>query len=292
MYQYATSVPDKIALETEWLEGLKRAKLKRIEYSCSGACTAENIGEKVRIMAELQDAGGVIIGSIHIPFGKTWEFADPDESKRKPASDKTAAFIRACAPLKCKNFTLHGCLEPVPWDNPERAEWIKAFRKTLSELVPVAKEQGISINVEDLPRSCLGNTAEELAVMVDGFPMEQVGVCFDVNHFCGHPEKLVDGIKLLAPRIRTFHISDYDGIDECHWYPGMGVIDWAGIMEAVKQLPNDVLLMFEVFGFLNAPKWQNRSIAPDVIMKSFERNVFYLENAAEIQRRINELKID
>jgi hypothetical protein len=27
-------------------------------------------------------------------------------------------------------------------------------------------------------------------------------------------------------------------------------------------------------------------------MKSFERNVFYLENAAEIQRRINDLKID
>ena len=49
---------------------------------------------------------------------------------------------------------------------------------------------------------------------------------------------------------------------------------------------------FEVFGFLNAPKWQNRAIAPDVIMKSFERNVFYLENAAEIQRRINDLKID
>ena len=144
MYQYATSVPDKIALETEWLEGLKRAKLKRIEYSCSGACTAENIGEKVRIMAELQDAGGVIIGSIHIPFGKTWEFADPDESKRKPASDKTAAFIRACAPLKCKNFTMHGCLEPVPWDNPERAEWIKAFRKNTksSELwaLPVADD--------------------------------------------------------------------------------------------------------------------------------------------------------
>ena len=76
MYQYATSVPDRIALEPEWLEGLKRAKLKRIEYSCGGACTAENMGEKVQIMAELQAAGGVIVGSIHIPFGKTWEFAD------------------------------------------------------------------------------------------------------------------------------------------------------------------------------------------------------------------------
>jgi len=29
-----------------------------------------------------------------------------------------------------------------------------------------------------------------------------------------------------------------------------------------------------------------------VIMKSFERNVFFMENAAEIQKRINELKID
>ena len=42
---------------------------------------------------------------------------------------------------------------------------------------------------------------------------------------------------------------------------------------------------------MEIPKWQNRAIAPDVIMKSFERNVFFMENAAEIQKRISDLQI-
>ena len=81
-------------------------------------------------------------------------------------------------------------------------------------------------------------------------------------------------------------------MDECHWSPGLGVIDWAATMDAVRALPHDVLLIFEVFGFIRAPQWQSRRLAPDVVFRSYERNVFYLENAAEIQRRIGEMKIE
>ncbi len=293
MHKYAMALPHQLIAMPEWRVALGRARLRRIEFGCDDAdVSAENIGEKVRLLAQMQDAGEAEVGSVHIPFGGGWEFADPDESKRSRAAANTAAFIRACAPLHSPNFTLHGCLEPVPLAEPERAAWRAAFRRTLEELVPVAAAQGARLNVEDLPRSCLGNTAEELAAMVEGFPLETVGVCFDVNHLCGHPEKIASGIKLLAPRVHALHISDYDGVDECHWYPGLGVIDWAAVMAAVRELPNDALLIFECFGFIRAPQWQGRRVAPEVVLRSYERNAFYLENAAEIQRRIAAMPLD
>lgn len=290
MYKYAYSLPGSIAESKAWLDALSKASFHRLEYSCGHIDDFPSLIRNVQVMKELQDRGGVEIGSIHIPFGRGWEYADLDEAKRAAASASAKKFIEICAPLGSKNFTLHGCLEPMPLEYPARGECIKSCRRTLAELVPVAEKYNISINVEDLPRSCLGNTAEELAEMVDGFPLEQIGVCFDVNHFCGHPEKLADGIRLLAPRIRTFHISDYDGVDECHWYPGLGVIDWPAIMDAVRELPNDVLLMFEL-NRVSAPEWQRRVVKPEIIIQGMARNVYYLENAAKIKAEISRMTI-
>ena len=288
MYRYAISVPDKIMADPVWLDALAQSRLNRIEFSCDANATADAIGEKVSAMAERQKLGQLTVGSVHIPFGSGWEFSSPAQSAHDQVVSRTAAFIEACAPLNCRNFTMHGCLEPVPLEPRERHQHLLAFRRTLEELLPVARQYNVSINVEDLPRSCLGNTIEELAEMLDGFPLENVGVCFDVNHFCNCAERLPEGIRTFAPRIRAMHISDYDGVDETHWYPGLGIIDWPAIMDAVRELPNDTVLIFECFGFLVIPPHQNRTMDPKLRLKSFERNVFELENAAEIKRRIAE----
>jgi len=34
----------------------------------------------------------------------------------------------------------------------------------------------------------------------------------------------------------TLHLSDYDGIDEKHWMPGEGVIDWQAFMLALQEI--------------------------------------------------------
>ena len=35
-------------------------------------------------------------------------------------------------------------------------------------------------------------------------------------------------------RITALHISDYDGIDEKHWPPGKGIIDWNLVLESLQ----------------------------------------------------------
>ncbi|MBP5639654.1 MAG: sugar phosphate isomerase/epimerase [Victivallales bacterium] len=291
MYRYAISVPDRVADDFAFLDVLSNAKLKRIEFSCSGSTSKEAMTDRIAIMAERQAAGKLEVGSVHIPFGGVWGISAPGEAVRSLAVANARNFIRACAPLNCRNFTLHGSSEPIPTVPSERKKHLMAFRKSIEELLPTAKEFGISLNIEDLPRTCLANTIEEFGEMLDGFPMENIGVCFDVNHLCGCPERVPEALRVFAPRIRALHISDYDGVDETHWYPGLGILDWSAIMDAVRELPNDSVLIFESFGFLSVPQYQNRTIVPEVLLRSFEHCVFELENAAEIKRRINEQNI-
>ncbi len=287
MYKYALSIPEGWIESQKWREASAKAKLKRVEFSCSASVMGARAVRLANMAAKLQEAGVMEIGSVHIPFGGGWSFASPDAELRKEAVDNTLMFLNACKCLKCKDYTLHTCLEPIAPE--ERAASMVGIRKTIEELLPTAQEMDISLNLEDLPRSCLGNTPEELAEIIDGFPKENVGVCFDVNHFCNCAERIPSAIDMFADRIRTFHISDYDGEDECHWYPGYGVIDWDAVMKAVRCIKLDVLLIFEVSGFLKVQP--RRELHYEHFFKAAERNIFYMENVVELKKRIDEVTI-
>lgn len=42
-----------------------------------------------------------------------------------------------------------------------------------------------------------------------------------------------DFLSTVGARITTLHISDYDGIDERHWPPGRGIIEWNLVLESL-----------------------------------------------------------
>ena len=72
--------------------------------------------------------------------------------------------------------------------------------------------------------------------ILDGMNEEIFGVCFDVNHIMNQYPQIPAMTRKLGKRLFTTHISDYNGIDECHWLPGNGVIDWKGFVEALKDI--------------------------------------------------------
>ena len=289
MYKYAISIPDKWLLDDDFQTAAAQSKLKRYEYSCSESVKGEDAYRKGKLACDLQKSGLIELGSIHIPFGGGWSFASPDENLRKEAVDNTLEFLDAFSCTGCKKYTMHTCLEPVA--DEIRQDAIKALTKTITEILPTAAKMGIYLNIENLPRTCLGNTPKELYDIIKDFPMDNLGVCFDVNHFCNCAEIIPQAIDLLAKFIRAFHISDYDGIDECHWYPGFGAVDWAAVMDRIRTLPNDLTIIFECSGFLAIPGWQSskRKIYK-CLFNGMQRNVFFMENAREIKQRIDALQ--
>ena len=91
-------------------------------------------------------------------------------------------------------------------------------------------------------------------------------VCFDTNHLL--KENPVDFIHKIGKRIITTHVSDYDFINERHWLPGEGGLDWQAILHALKDVGYSGMWLYEI-GF-SCPKTILRN--RDLNCNDFARN--------------------
>jgi len=170
---------------------------------------------------------GITLWSVHIPYGDDWDPSHPDAEVRKAILENVVRLFHLARQWGADKLVLHPSYEPVPAE--ERDERLRHCRESIRLLSGEAVANGMRLAVECLPRTCLGNRSEEIEYLIGDEP--NVGVCVDVNHlFHETPERF---IRKLGLRIITTHISDNDGVDERHWLPGEGVIDWNGVLRAL-----------------------------------------------------------
>lgn len=282
MHTYALSIPYKFFEDAAFIDAALKSKVRKFEVGGANAAKPEDYAVAVQnMMASCLEAA-----SVHIPFGAT-PWVPSRAAERDITLEAVRGLMNAWAPLHPPRFTMHGCTEAdreIPRD-----QQIADVRGFIEALLPDIERLGTSVNIEYLPRTCIGNCPEELEAIVDGFPPELVGICLDVNHASPRTEIMPSLIKRLGPRINTFHISDTDGEDECHWYPGYGIVDWPACMKEIKALERDVLMILEVFR-VPFPEWQlgyhHNNHSSD--LAAMEHNVFFLENAEELTARLRE----
>ncbi|MDR1202492.1 MAG: sugar phosphate isomerase/epimerase [Tannerellaceae bacterium] len=191
---------------------------------------------------ECADETGLKIWSIHIPYGWDFDISTPDPIIREQCKQYVLFTLEIAKGLgKYEKAILHPSFEPI--NKEERIGHIAAFRECLKELGPlVEKDYNVRIAVENLPRTCLANSAAETITLVDG--IISVDICFDVNHLLG--EKSEYFAEKLGKMIKTVHISDYDEENERHWLPGEGVINWNAVVDGLVKGGYDGPFMFEV----------------------------------------------
>ena len=174
--------------------------------------------------------------SYHIPFLALDDLSSPDELSRTRALSRFRAHYKAVQEFECKYLILHPSTEIRTNVKSERDERIGQLRKSLQEMESEIRDLNVKLALEFLPRLCLGNTLSDMEQILDGMNEELFGVCFDVNHIMSQYTQIPEMTRKLGKRLFTTHISDYTGIDECHWLPGHGVIDWKGFVEALKDI--------------------------------------------------------
>lgn len=245
MYRYAVSVNASLIRLPEWRKALSESRFHRIELSCGQYLEPQETKELVELVRNADELAGVETASVHLPFCPFEKFPYPaGEKEREAVAEYLAEFIRLTAPLAAKNYTFHASIEPVRPE--ERGMLLEQTRPVIASLVRAAAAAGASLNVELLPRTCIGNCVEELLALTDDMP-EAAGICFDVNHLTGDGglKRVPEFIDRLRGRLRSFHLSDYDGVDEAHWLPGLGLLDWPSVMAAIRRVPGNPLLIFE-----------------------------------------------
>jgi sugar phosphate isomerase/epimerase len=219
------------------LEGPKRA---------IGAAMERNHLEFANVNAFMMNA----VNDYRQPY---WypSFIEPDPHYRRVRIDHTRRALSLCAELGAPHITTEpgGPLAP----GQGRQEAIDLFVEVLKPLAEHAHDLGVLLLIEPEPELLIETTDQYLEV-ADRVNAPSIGLNFDVGHaFCVR-EDLPSAIAKLAPHIRHYHFEDIAATRvHHHLVPGMGAIDFAQVMAAIRKTGYDGWLTVELYPFLDDP---------------------------------------
>ncbi len=183
---------------------------------------AEKIGEITR-------GAGVELRSIHLPFSQKLDVSREDDWAAQTV-DINLALIDAAHRAKVPLIVIHPSSEPI--DDKDREKRLEISKKNLSYLGRRTAEYGMKLCVEDLPRTCLGRTSDDINYLIADDP--NLWCVFDTNHLLMQDN--AEFVRKVGSKIIALHVSDYDFIDERHVIPLDGKNDWKGIIKALEDV--------------------------------------------------------
>jgi sugar phosphate isomerase/epimerase len=231
----------------DFFDDLQKAKdlgFDTIDFDVSGFWRFGE-GDEHKIKSRLEEAIdavlkiGITVNGVHIPYGWDWDLSDLDPKILAIAMHKIKVVINSTSVLSPRCYILHGSFEPI--DPLTRADRLDTLKKSVATISAFTDK---TICLEVLPRTCLLNTSNEIIEVVDAIGLPNVKVCVDVNHFL--QEKSEDGVLNIGNRIFTTHISDHDYVNERHWLPGKGKIDWLKLIANLEKIGYNGVFNYEL----------------------------------------------
>lgn len=194
----------------------------------------------------------VEIRSIHLPYYpfETLDLSSFDQQIRKNAIDQQLELVSKASDIGIAIAVIHPSGEPYP--DHERSERLLYAREALSILAEKAKQYGTTIAVENLPRTCLGNSIEEMQFLISD--NDDLRICFDTNHLLKQNNS--DFIRALGHQFINIHVSDYDFLDEKHWMPYEGKTNWVELVSLLEEVGYAGPFLYEIS--LKKPKTLDR----------------------------------
>ncbi len=197
----------------------------------------------VSAFKEMLSRSGIVPATLHAAMEAEDDFSSLKESEYLAALKNMDSAIDQAVEFGAGVIVFHASDEPI--EPPERRSRMKQAQRALAEIEPKCRKAGKKTAIELLPRTCLGNTVEELFEILQPLSEETFGVCLDTNHLMDRYEDLAECVRQLGKRLIALHLSDYDGVDEKHEMPGSGVIDWKAFMAALREIDYDGPLTYE-----------------------------------------------
>ena len=228
------------ALDTASLEAMYSAGLRAIEISTKPELYPQIDWKRLTCDSERI---GIKLWSLHLPFygPRRVDISTTDSDMRSYSLELMREYIAKSGDAGIKICVIHPSTEPNPLGEG-RDELIDISSESLASLADYAAKYNVTIAVEELPRTCLGNNSTELLRLIS--KNDKLRVCFDTNHLLGEDHRSF--IKAVGRKIITLHVSDYDFLNERHWLPGEGKIDWVDVIDALEEVGYDGVLLYEL----------------------------------------------
>ena len=211
-------------------------------------CTTEHDAEFYRDLAEYAKSRGVAICQAHAPFPSSYV----EEEKSEKRFEEIVQGIKNAAYLGAPMIVVHPCthLDFSVEGNPEILfEYNLNFYK---KLIPVARECGIKIAIENIGRVSITSTPERLNKLFDTLNDPVFTVCFDVGHCLLQGVDPAEAIRAIGPRLvdGCTHVHDNNGDRDTHTLPYYGKVEWESVMKALADIDYAGDLNYEASAFL------------------------------------------
>lgn len=229
------------------LEAIAAAGFGEVELMAEGAEWEKPGAHDPGPCREALERTGVYPHTIHTPMTGT-NLASSIEAIRRDSIARIADAMRYLGEVGGRTAIVHPTGHPTPEEEPyaleNRGAVMERSHRSVTELVAVAEETGVRMALENLgsrtrnPYRPLSSMAE-LRAFIAGFPHEHVGLCLDTGHACVSGLDPAEQARIASERLYALHLQDVDGLEDCHWVPGRGVIDWSAVGEALAAIGFD-----------------------------------------------------
>jgi sugar phosphate isomerase/epimerase len=228
------------------LEPIQLAGFRRLEICTAPQHLELNHHGNLRALHGRIAGLGLVIHSLHAPFGHDVNLTSPDTGLRQRSLDRLARAADALQILGGGLYVIH------PGGEDQRWVWEREARLALSvegltRVWAMCRERGLTLVVETPLPHLLGGQPQDLDWILARIPAENTGVCLDTSH-CSLGGFLFDTVDRLGPRIIHVQASDNHGKADDHLAPGEGVIDWPRFVTALERIGYGGVFMLEVAG--------------------------------------------
>ena len=207
-----------------------------------------------------------------------WWINDSNLEERKSNVALYKKQIMGTSFLGCKNLVIHPFCAGG-WELENLCEAKKTFDgniEVLEELLPTAREFGVTLCLENLPfprfSHAFTHTVKQLIEAVND---EHVKACLDTGHANVMKEDSYTAVKNLGKDLRCLHIHDNYGDTDAHNHPFDGTFDWKGFTKALKEINYSGYLSYEVGVSKELPEQERaeKLISLANILKDFAKEI-------------------
>lgn len=270
MYRIGLSSSGKMICH-ELFENYKKAGIECMEVARP---QEEYLIADYKAIKKIADEYGIELWSFHLPFKPfNWiDISTSDSEWRKKSVAYQAEILKKAADAGLDKFVLHSGGITKRETQEEVDERLNRACESYAEMAEIADREGAVICVENLPPVCVGKDIAEVKKLLSAD--DRLRVCFDTNHLL--PGDAGEFIRAIGDKIITMHVSDYDFVNERHWFPGEGKLDFQSILSALKDIDYKGPWLYEVrFG---TPGMRERLLTCD----DFARNAHEIFENKEI----------
>ena len=226
-----------------------------LNYDLENDLSPKATAKDLRAIRATAEAIGIAISGVCSFLYWPYSLTDNDPARRSRGLELARSMTRAAHELGTDNLlVVPGAVhipwrtdhEPVPNDVCDRRA-----REAVAQLVPLAEELGVSLNIENIFFNGYLMTPAEMNAFVDHFASERVRVHFDTGNIMlfQFPEHWV---AALGGRIKNVHFKEFTKKGTDHSLESFrplldGTTDWPAVMEALDRVGYRGYLTFEYF---------------------------------------------